>query len=133
MSMQQNLQKLADAAAKLNAASSEQIGRIEADIAKTEVGDLTVWLRHRIETVQANGSSGHSQEWHELGYAEHQGKWCIVVRRFPNRLAGEYPSCDPGGEVIPLLDAPQHVKLASLHYLDELVERLAERALRLTP
>lgn len=125
--VQSSYKKLTDVAAELNSVS-DSLGQLIADLdlalKKLNLG-LTVWVRIRGGTDEE--SHDHWRE--ELGYAKSGGKWGISLRT----VEGNY-ACPDRDNVEAWLfnDAPRHLRLQSIEYIPELLEKLSEHGVRTT-
>ncbi|HMC29246.1 MAG TPA: hypothetical protein VKL99_00320 [Candidatus Angelobacter sp.] len=125
--VQSSYRKLTEVAADLNKVSDslgQMIADLDSALKKLNLG-LTVW-------VEVHGDEDHQtlNYWSEdLGYAKSGGKWGVALRR----VEGNYSYPDQESEEVWLFnDGPRQLRLASIPYVPQLLEKLSERAVQAT-
>jgi len=120
MGLDQVLQKLAERAAALNAASDEMNTVLEAvqdRLAELRAG-VVGWLPDVLALDEESGRG-----W-QIGYAKVSGKWQLAARQ----VAQTGSAITATAPTIPLQAAPRSVRVEALLSMEKLILLLAERA-----
>jgi hypothetical protein len=120
--VQSSYRKLSDVAIELNSVSDtlgKMIADLDATLKKLNLG-LTVWVQIRGSDDQQT----HNHWSEELGYAKINGKWGIALRTVEGNY--NYPDQD-SIETWLFNDAPRQIRLSSIAYIPELLEKLSEQ------
>src|SRR5260370_25179604 len=125
------LSSLASQLNKETDALSDIILDLERQLANTKVG-VSLWLERNL---LAETGDGYKQDAWVLGYAKLGDSWRLAAK--PVTVTWEHieeadhgdltPFTKDRGEPVPLLNAPRAVRVDASAYLEELVNRLAEK------
>lgn len=125
--VQSSYRKLSDVALELNSVSDtlgKMIADLDATLKKLNLG-LTVWVQ-----IRGNDDPQTHDHWgEELGYAKINGKWGIALRT----VEGNYNYPDQESvETWLFNDAPRQIRLSSIAYVPELLEKLSDHGAKTT-
>jgi septation ring formation regulator EzrA len=125
--VQSSYRKLSEVAADLNKVSDslgQMIADLDSALKKLNLG-LTVWVQFR-----GNDDTETLDYWSdELGYVKSGGKWGVALRT----VQGNYNHPDRDfTETWLFNDGPRQLRLASIPYIPQLLEKLSEHAANTT-
>lgn len=134
------LSKLSSAAAQLNQESealNEILRSVESQIVESQVG-LEVWLNGCIASQDGEGRGG-TRTWTSqfIGFARVDDDWCLAVKTvryesgfFEGDTSAPYQDQSAVGKPSRLDQSSRQLRIAALSQLPELLEAIAEEAVR---